>query len=160
MEASRQRIYDILSEVLDPEVPVLSVLDMGIVREVNVEGDQVEVVVTPTYSGCPATKVIEDQILAALRQAGYAQAKTRTSLFPPWTTDWMSEEGKRKLKEYGIAPPVGKADSDAFEPSRPVPCPFCGSADTQLKSLFGSTACKALFTCGDCRQPFEHFKCI
>jgi ring-1,2-phenylacetyl-CoA epoxidase subunit PaaD len=155
----------VLRQVPDPEVPVLSVCDLGIVREVRVQGGGVEVVLTPTYSGCPATEVIAQSVRDALTAAGFAPVTLTTLRAPAWTTDWISEEGRRKLREYGIAPPGGHAA--AHEGAVPirirvrgVDCPRCGSADTERLSAFGSTACKALYRCRACREPFEHFKPI
>ena len=159
-------LWDVLREVLDPEVPALSVVDLGIVRGIEVEGDDVTVTVTPTYSGCPAMREIEREILAALGRAGHPRAAVRTVYSPPWTTDWISDEGRRKLREYGIAPPgPAPADDETLVSITPraraaIPCPFCGSASTSLKSEFGSTACKAMLFCDECRQPFEAFKAI
>ena len=159
-------LWDVLREVLDPEVPALSVVDLGIVRDVEVVGDDVTVTVTPTYSGCPATREIEREIRAALARAGHPDAVVRTVYSPPWTTDWISDEGRRKLREYGIAPPGPAPAEDeplvSISPRRraTVPCPFCGSSHTALKSEFGSTACKSMLFCEECRQPFEAFKAI
>ena len=156
----------VLGEVLDPEVPVLSVVELGIVREVQVTPDAVTVVVTPTYSGCPAIKVIEDDILAALRAHGHADARVRTTFSPPWTTDWIGEEARAKLRAYGIAPPTPTTDGGGLvqllrrAAVSPTACPFCGSSRTTLRSEFGSTACKAMHYCDECRQPFEAFKAI
>jgi ring-1,2-phenylacetyl-CoA epoxidase subunit PaaD len=148
-----------LAGVPDPELPALSVLDLGIVRAVaELDDGTLEVTLTPTYSGCPATEVIEASVLAALAPIGPAQA--RTQLAPAWTTDWISDEGQRKLREYGIAPPGRCADTTPIRIVRRVPCPRCGSAYTERLSAFGATACKALYRCLDCREPFEHFKPI
>jgi ring-1,2-phenylacetyl-CoA epoxidase subunit PaaD len=150
-----------LETVLDPEVPVLSVVELGIVREVAVTGDRVSVTLTPTYSGCPAMRVIESEIEAALRNAGFTLVELKTVYAPPWTTDWITEPAKQKLRDYGIAPP-GPAPVEPLVrlggPARQAVCPFCGSPNTVLQSEFGATACKSLFTCRSCRQPFEHFK--
>jgi ring-1,2-phenylacetyl-CoA epoxidase subunit PaaD len=163
---TRDAVLRVLDDVLDPEVPVLSVVELGIVRDVEIIGDAVTVVVTPTYSGCPAIKVIEDDILAALRAHGHGDARVRTSFAPAWTTDWIGDEAKAKLRAYGIAPP-GPAEDDGGlvqllrrRTVEPTPCPYCGSARTTLRSEFGSTACKAMHYCDDCRQPFEGFKAI
>lgn len=160
---SRDAIYSALDEVMDPEVPVISVVELGIVRDVEVADEKVTVTVTPTYSGCPAMRVIEQDIQRALRELGCANVEVRTSYTPAWTTDWIPAEAREKLRAYGIAPP-GPADHDALVTigrRRPaVRCPFCGSLDTQLRSEFGSTACKAIHVCGSCRQPFEEFKPI
>lgn len=154
-------IWELLEQVHDPEVPVLTILDLGVVRGVTVDGKAVEVVITPTYSGCPAMNVIEIEIKAVLQENGF-QPTVKTVLSPPWTTDWLSEEGKRKLKEYGIAPPV-ESTSDKyalFSDEKEVPCPQCESLDTALVSQFGSTACKALYKCKSCLEPFDYFKCL
>lgn len=148
----KQHILDILEDVTDPEIPVISISDLGILREVNIENDQLEIVITPTYSGCPAMLEIEKNIHNALKSEGITDFKISTVLSPAWTTDWMSEEGKRKLKEYGIAPPNPTDESD-------IQCPNCGSQNTILVSQFGSTACKSLFKCEDCLEPFDYFKC-
>jgi ring-1,2-phenylacetyl-CoA epoxidase subunit PaaD len=161
-----EQAWRVLREVLDPEVPALSVVDLGIVREVLDDGDAIEVVLTPTYSGCPATEVIDAAVRSALDAAGLGPARTTLRRAPAWTTDWISADGKRKLREYGIAPP-GPVDAQAGAPIRlvrrhtpPVPCPRCGSTHTERLSAFGATACKALYRCIDCREPFEHFKPI
>ena len=164
------RAWAVLNTVLDPEVPALSVRDLGIVRDVlERAGDAaLEIVLTPTYSGCPATEVIEADVLAALELAGLGPARVTLRRAPAWTTDWISSEGRTKLREYGIAPP-GHIDLSAGVPMRfvgrrtaeaAVPCPRCGSASTERLSAFGSTACKALYRCVSCREPFEHFKPI
>jgi ring-1,2-phenylacetyl-CoA epoxidase subunit PaaD len=147
-----------LAEVPDPEVPALSVVDLGIVRGLReLDDGTLEVTLTPTYSGCPATEVIEAAVLAALAPLGPARACTQ--LAPAWTTDWISDEGRRKLRDYGIAPPGATATEPApIRIVRRVPCPRCGSTHTERLSAFGATACKALHRCLDCREPFEHFK--
>jgi ring-1,2-phenylacetyl-CoA epoxidase subunit PaaD len=162
------RAWAVLNQVPDPEVPVLSVCDLGIVREVLARGDGsggIEVVLTPTYSGCPATEVIAQSVHDALAAAGYAPVTISTRRAPAWTTDWISDDGRRKLRDYGIAPPTGNAAvHDGPRPirihARGVDCPRCGSAQTEKLSAFGSTACKALYRCLACREPFEHFKPI
>ena len=157
---TKEYIYDILSSVPDPEIPVLSVLDLGIVRDVKIEEGNITVVITPTYSGCPAMDAIAVNIKAALQDAGHPNITIETVLSPAWTTDWMSEEGKRKLKAYGIAPPEGSVDKNTLlAESRPIPCPRCESTNTELVSQFGSTACKSLYKCLDCFEPFDYFKC-
>ena len=160
---SRERMLAVLDTVMDPEVPVLSVMELGIIREVDVRDDVVHVTVTPTYSGCPAMRVIEDDIEAALRAHGAQDVKITTRHSPPWTTDWMPALAREKLRAYGIAPP-GAADHDApvsIGRRRPaVRCPFCGSPATEMRSEFGSTACKAIHVCTACAQPFEEFKAI
>ena len=157
----KEEILNILEAVTDPEIPVLTISDMGIVRDVKVSGDgAVEVVITPTYTGCPAMHAIEINIRSALQEQGFENVKVTTVLSPAWTTDWLSEDGKRKLKEYGIAPPIGSADKNSLlgEETK-VECPQCGSKNTKMVSQFGSTACKALFQCRECLEPFDYFKC-
>lgn len=163
---SREEVLAVLHEVPDPEVPVLSVVDLGIVRGVEIGADLVTVDVTPTYSGCPAMRVIERDIVAALEARGIP-AQVRTVFAPAWTSDWISEAGREALRAYGIAPPGPAPDAERFVPllrrgaPEPAPrCPFCGSANTVMRSTFGSTACKALAYCDACRQPFELFKAI
>jgi len=156
-------ILAILHEVKDPEVPVIDVVELGIVRGVEFVGDRLVVKVTPTYSGCPATQVIEREIIAALRRHGFEQVEVKTVFNPPWTTDWIAEEGRQKLKAYGIAPPGKAAEVELVTlggPTRTVPCPYCGSSNTKRESEFGSTACKSIHVCDGCHQPFEHFKAI
>lgn len=159
----KAQILEYLKEVKDPEVPVVDVVELGVVRKVVIENGQVQIDLTPTYSGCPAMKVMEQDILAALKSRGIENVSIKTVFFPPWTTDWMSDETKQKLKAYGIAPP-GKVAAPDLNPlhwqEKKTPCPFCDSEDTRLTSQFGSTACKALYYCNSCQQPFEHFKCI
>lgn len=161
MTAMREQIFAVLAGVRDPEVPVLSVIDLGIIRDVTLEGDTVEVKITPTYSGCPALKAIEQNIIDTLRDKGFPKSRVVTVYSPAWTTDWMSEEAKEKLRKYGIAPPQGTAPHDLVsiaKPQRALLCPFCNSSNTKLQSNFGSTSCKALYYCDGCHQPFEHFK--
>jgi ring-1,2-phenylacetyl-CoA epoxidase subunit PaaD len=168
-ESRVERAWDVLATVLDPEVPALSVRDLGIVRDVVDHGDALEVVLTPTYSGCPATEVIEHDVLAALEREGLGPARATLRRAPAWTTDWITDEGRRKLNEYGIAPP-GPVAPEAGVPIRivgrrrrvleQVACPRCGSTHTERLSAFGSTACKAMYRCISCREPFEHFKAI
>jgi ring-1,2-phenylacetyl-CoA epoxidase subunit PaaD len=150
-----------LDDVKDPEVPVLSVVELGIIRGVDADGRRVAVTITPTYSGCPAMKVIEDDIREALARAGFDDIGIRTVYSPAWTTDWIPEPAREKLRAYGIAPPAPTTADDLVpfgRTVRAVKCPFCGSPNTVLESEFGATACKALFVCRSCRQPFEHFK--
>jgi ring-1,2-phenylacetyl-CoA epoxidase subunit PaaD len=158
---SAEQAWDVLSRVADPEIPVISVTELGVVRDVRAAGDAVEVVVTPTYSGCPATEVIERSIVDALREAGAGEVRVRTRLAPAWTTDWIAPEAQEKLRRYGIAPPgaaAGAAQPLAFVPR--INCPLCGSGNTERLSAFGATACKALYRCRACREPFEYFKPI
>lgn len=158
-------IWKLLESVTDPEVPVLSVIDLGIVRNVQIlasdlkEGNLVEITITPTYSGCPAMDMIGANIRMALLQNGFSNIKIITVLSPAWTTDWMSEAGKGKLKAYGIAPPMGKNFDQQSLENTIVQCPNCDSQDTRLVSEFSSTSCKAFYVCNTCKEPFEHFKC-
>lgn len=168
----KETIYSYLAEIKDPEIPVLSIIDLGIVREVKlqspplgaclpagtdgeIEDGEIEVIITPTYTGCPAMDMITADIRMELVKLGFTKIKITQSLSPAWTTDWMSEEGKRKLQEYGIAAP----DKRFTVPKDGVECPLCHSNDTRLVSEFGSTACKALYQCNDCKEPFDYFKC-
>jgi len=157
------RAWDVLQGVLDPEVPALSVCDLGIVRDVIAAPEGLEIVLTPTYSGCPATEVIEQSVIDAVNGAGLGPVRVTLQRAPAWTTEWISDAGRRKLREYGIAPPSGHAAVNQERPIRLVPrqaieCPRCGSKDTERLSAFGSTACKALYRCIACREPFEYFK--
>lgn len=155
----RQRAWDAAASVVDPEIPVLTIADLGVLRDVVLDGDHVEVAITPTYSGCPAMNMIALEIEVALERAGFSRPKVRTVLSPAWTTDWMSEEGRRKLHAYGIAPPQDSNSRRALFGEQAVTCPQCGSANTELLSEFGSTSCKALWRCRACREPFDYFKC-
>lgn len=157
-----EQIWSILATVNDPEVPVLSVIDLGIIRNINIDADTVEIIITPTYSGCPAMDMIAMNIRLALAEHGYRKVKITSVLSPAWTTDWMTEDGKRKLKEYGIAPPNPKqqvCNDNLFAADEAVQCPHCNSYHTHRVSEFGSTACKALYQCDDCMEPFDYFKC-
>jgi len=159
---TEKEIWHLLEEVFDPEIPVLNVVEMGIVREVNIQGENVEVVITPTYSGCPAMRTIEEDIEEVLKEKLIDHYTVRTVLSPPWTTDWMTEEAREKLRSEGISPPQrGSADKNLLMGKlRDVKCPRCGSHDTQMISQFGSTACKSLYKCMSCLEPFDYFKCI
>ena len=157
---TRDEILGWLAAVPDPEIPVLSITDLGIVRDVTV-GDTVVVALTPTYSGCPATEVIEQSVIETLRRHGIEGVSIERVLSPPWTTDWISDEGREKLRAYGIAPPGSAASKrQHLRGRRAVACPRCGSENTELVSEFGSTACKASWKCSECLEPFEYFKCI
>ena len=164
---SVKQAWEILEQVTDPEIPVLSILDLGIVRDIKLNGNEIEVIITPTYSGCPAMDVIAMNIRIALLQNGYKNIKLTQQLSPAWTTDWLTEKGKQKLKAYGIAPPQSRSDgppSDRiakllFHEDVNIECPLCHSRNTRLLSQFGSTACKALYQCNDCKEPFDYFKC-
>ncbi|MDB5224049.1 MAG: phenylacetate-CoA oxygenase, PaaJ subunit [Chitinophagaceae bacterium] len=159
-------IWQILEKITDPEIPILSIVDLGIVRDVKIspsllveKGQGVEVFITSTYSGCPAMDMISMNIKMELLQHGFTNIKITQQLSPAWTTDWMTERGKEKLQQYGIAPPVGKVMDQQFLDDLKVECPQCHSKNTKLLSEFGSTACKALFQCQDCKEPFDYFKC-
>lgn len=156
------KVWNILKNVSDPEIPVLTVVDMGVVRNVEEQDGKLIVSITPTYSGCPAMNEIESNIRWALEEAGYNEVEVKTLISPPWTTDWMTEEGKQKLQEYGIAPPEGSSadKSVLFGEAKKVMCPRCKSRNTKMISQFGSTACKALYQCEDCKEPFDYFKCL
>ena len=173
---SIDQVWAWLDEIEDPEIPVISIVDLGIVRGVSCKNDDAGgewlVTITPTYSGCPATHVIAQSVVDRLAERGLQRVRLETRIAPAWTTDWMSEDGKRKLRSYGIAPPTGLAAEQAFsvldigrgprpEPTLPpLPdCPRCGSAEVSLTSQFGSTPCKALYRCKACLEPFDHFKC-
>lgn len=154
-------LIPILEQVSDPEIPVLTIIDMGVVRSAVIENNVVFIEITPTYSGCPAMDVIGDDIKAALKKAGY-NSKIELVLSPAWTTDWITPRGRKALREYGIAPPLdAEADKEALLGNKKlVKCTNCGSINTKLVSQFGSTACKALFKCKDCQEPFDYFKCL
>lgn len=164
---AEQKIWVLLESVTDPEVPVLSVLDLGIIRKVTLEqtadGEPKPIItITPTYSGCPAMDVISMSIRMVLLEAGFKQIEIKQVLSPAWTTDWMTAAGKDKLKAYGIAPPQYKqavCTPDVFQEEEAIQCPQCNSWNTKLVSQFGSTACKALYKCEDCKEPFDYFKC-
>jgi ring-1,2-phenylacetyl-CoA epoxidase subunit PaaD len=162
----KQKIWSILGTVVDPEVPVLTITDLGIVRDVILNspsgGGGIEVIITPTYTGCPAMDMIAMNIKMVLLENGFKNIKVTSVLSPAWTTDWMTEDGKRKLKEYGIAPPNPRqqaCNNDLFAPHEAVQCPHCNSHLTHRIGEFGSTACKALYQCDDCKEPFDYFKC-
>lgn len=162
-ELRKEQVWEILEAVKDPEIPVVSVVEMGLIREVRLEqaaqeGVRVEVTLTPTFSGCPAIGVMQEEIRTRLRQAGAAEVEVRLTLSPPWTSDWITPEAREKLRLFGLAPPPqhgGKIDLALIDV---VTCPYCGSQDTRLQNSFGSTLCRAIFTCNTCRQPFEQFK--
>lgn len=163
MSDVKDKIWSVLSTIPDPEVPAISITELGVVRKVELDGDKVIVTITPTYTGCPAMKVFSDDIIAQLKKKGFSSVEIKTVFDPPWTTAWISDEAREKLRKYGIAPPIrGTEDKGELFASGPkvVPCPRCGSHHTYLKSQFGSTACKALYFCDDCVEPFEYFKCI
>jgi ring-1,2-phenylacetyl-CoA epoxidase subunit PaaD len=156
-----ERAWAAAASVVDPEIPVLTIEDLGVLRNVSIAQDGApEVSITPTYSGCPAMNVIALEVELALARAGIANGRVKTVLSPAWTTEWMSEEGRRKLRDYGIAPPAPKATRRALFGVGAIACPRCGSGDTERLAEFGSTACKALWRCRSCREPFDYFKCI
>ncbi len=159
---TKERILELLDYVKDPEIPAINVLELGVVRQVEVEPDGKAIVtITPTYTGCPAMDVMAADIKKELLEAGVPAVEVKMSLSPAWTTDWITETGKRRLKEYGIAPPEKTADIRALKGELPVvQCPQCGSINTVMLSPFGSTACKALWKCNDCLEPFDQFKCL
>lgn len=146
---SAKEILELISQIPDPEIPVITIRELGILREVNVKGNHVEVVITPTYSGCPAMKQIEEDIILKLKENRIENVTVKTVYHPAWTTDWITEETKEKLSNFGIAPPTKKQ----------VKCPRCHSENTEQISQFGSTACKAIYRCNDCKEPFDYFKC-
>ncbi|SIO65901.1 ring-1,2-phenylacetyl-CoA epoxidase subunit PaaD [Bradyrhizobium erythrophlei] len=155
----RQRAWNAAAQVVDPEIPVLTIADLGVLRDVAVSDGHVEVAITPTYSGCPAMNMIALEIELALEREGFQKPNIRTVLSPAWTTDWMTDDGRRKLREYGIAPPQAGSGRRALFGEQQVACPQCGSVDTEVLSEFGSTSCKALWRCKNCREPFDYFKC-
>jgi ring-1,2-phenylacetyl-CoA epoxidase subunit PaaD len=159
---SVEHIKALLEEVTDPEIPVLTIMDMGVVRAVRLSGTDVAIDLTPTYSGCPAMQTIEAEIRACLTKNGYGNIEVKEVLHPAWTTDWLTEKGKQKLEEYGISPPEGKSQDKSLLTSEPkqVKCPRCKSRDTEMISQFGSTACKSLYKCHACLETFDYFKCI
>jgi ring-1,2-phenylacetyl-CoA epoxidase subunit PaaD len=158
---SREQIYNWLEEVSDPEIPVLSVIDLGVVRDAQLINGDWLITITPTYSGCPAMKTMEEDILSKLKEKGISSAKVELVLAPAWSTDWLSENGRIKLREYGIAPPEHEVDKSVlFAEPTVVPCPKCHSRNTRMVSQFGSTACKAFYQCNDCQEPYDYFKCL
>ncbi|MDM7990137.1 1,2-phenylacetyl-CoA epoxidase subunit PaaD [Arthrobacter sp. zg-Y877] len=152
--------WDVAATVCDPEIPVLTIEDLGVLRRVEISGDRVQVAITPTYSGCPAMDAIRSDVTAALRAAGYPAVSVSLELAPAWTTDWMSSAGKAKLDAYGIAPPSGRAAAGPVRVGLSVKCPQCSSLNTHELTRFGSTSCKALWVCGECREPFDYFKVL
>ena len=153
-----QAVWDIAATVVDPEVPVLTIEDLGVLRAASIDGSQVTVDITPTYSGCPAIDAMRDDIVSALSAAGYAEVRVRQVLAPAWTTDWMSSAGRAKLEEFGIAPPAPHNSDGSVNLGLGIRCPHCGSLHTRQLSRFGSTSCKALYVCQRCQEPFDYFK--
>ncbi|MDG2041910.1 MAG: phenylacetate-CoA oxygenase subunit PaaJ [Bacteroidia bacterium] len=159
----KDKIWKLLEEIPDPEIPVLSIHDLGIVRKIDEIKDEIIVTITPTYSGCPAMNRFEADIVTTLNKYGYARVSIETTYDPPWTTDWLSEEAKKKLQDYGIAPPEQKTTDKAallVDDRKSVTCPQCRSTNSKMISQFGSTACKSLYQCNECMEPFDYFKCI
>ncbi|MEV7473765.1 1,2-phenylacetyl-CoA epoxidase subunit PaaD [Pseudarthrobacter oxydans] len=163
-QTPRQKAWDIAATVVDPEIPVLSIADLGILRDVEVRDGKVKVTITPTYSGCPAMDAIRDDVKTAFAKEGYQDVEVDLVLSPAWTTDWMTDAGKQKLQEYGIAPPTGKSHAarhaGPIRLTMAVKCPQCASLNTKELTRFGSTSCKALYVCQDCKEPFDYFKVL
>lgn len=160
---TKEQVWEFLSEIPDPEIPVITITELGVVRKVELDGENAIITITPTYTGCPAMKMFEDDIVSNLKAKGFKTVTIKMVFSPAWTTNWMSDFAKEKLRKYGIAPPIdGTEDKGVLFSSdkKIVPCPRCNSKTTELKSQFGSTACKALYQCKNCLEPFDHFKCI
>lgn len=156
-----EQVWEALHEVKDPEIPVVSVVEMGIVRNVEASGENVTVAMTPTFSGCPALGVMKSDITLKLRELGFEKVEVRTVLSPPWSTDWITDEAKQKLADFGIAPPAPATDDGLIQLElSPAQCPRCGSFDTTTRNTFGPTLCKSMHTCNSCREPFEAFKSL
>lgn len=155
--AETARLFELLSSVVDPEIPVLTLQDLGVLRDISVTDGEVKVSITPTYAGCPAMETMRADIESTLAAAGYERVIVRQNLSPAWSTDWMTQSGREKLRAYGIAPPVS---TSCGKPDGHIECPQCNSTGVKRISEFGSTACKALYQCQDCREPFDYFKCI
>ena len=159
---SSEEIYNLISEIPDPEIPVINIVELGVLRKVEVSNSEVVIYITPTYSGCPAMKQMEDDIVKLLNNKGFKKVVVKTVYQPPWTTDWISKEARLKLFEYGIAPPLKTSQDKSllYSIGKKIKCPRCKSSDTDLISQFGSTACKALYRCNACLEPFDYFKCL
>jgi len=157
-DAAELAVWELAATVVDPEVPVLTIEDLGVLRSVTIDGDTVTVEITPTYSGCPAVDAIRDDIVSVLASAGYERVRVLQVLAPVWTTDWMSAAGRSKLEEYGIAAPVARGTGGAINLGLGIRCPHCGSMHTREVSHFGSTSCKSLYVCQRCQEPFDYFK--
>lgn len=163
MNRDEQHIYDLIRDIPDPEIPVLTIVDLGVIRKVTQKADEFVITITPTYTGCPAMNQFEDDILKTLADHDVNNARIETQYEPAWTTDWMSDHAKQKLQDYGIAPPQEKTSDKNYiigKEKKRVICPQCKSDDTKMISQFGSTACKALYQCNNCKEPFDYFKCI
>lgn len=157
-ELTSESIWQLLAEIKDPEIPVVSLVEMGMIRQVGLEDGRVVVVLSPTFAGCPALQVMQTEIKQRLHQAGAQSVEVRLSLTPPWTTDWITPQGRAKLKEFGLAPPAIHAGRLELALQQPVACPYCGSTRTEVKNDFGPTLCRAILYCHNCQQPFEQFK--
>ncbi len=157
-DLTSQEVWEILEEVKDPEIPVVSVVEMGLIRQVALDENQVIVRMTPTFAGCPALQVMRSEIETRLHQAGAENVRVQFTLSPPWTTDWITLEARKKLKDFGLAPPPPHRDNFDLLLQDTAICPYCNSENTQLKNDFGSTLCRAIYVCKDCKQPFEQFK--
>ena len=162
LDKKEERVWNLLGEIPDPEIPVITIVDLGIVRDVSVKNSSVVVEITPTYSGCPAYEPIEKEIISKLTAKGFENVEIKKTLSPAWTTDWMSDEAKEKLRKYGIAPPENSTSDKSvlLGKKKNIVCPHCGSDKTEMISMFGSTACKAIYRCNNCTEPFDYFKCI
>ena len=163
MSLSKEYILSLLSEIPDPEIPVITIVELGVIRDIQViDATTIELKITPTYSGCPAMKQIEDDVRKKLTEHGFISVTINTIFSPPWTTDWINAEAKEKLRQYGIAPPETTTEDKSWltGKTKSIACPRCKSTNTKLISQFGSTACKALYQCSDCLEPFDYFKCI
>lgn len=158
MSDPQEAIWQALAKIMDPEIPVVSLVEMGIIRDVEADGGAARVTITPTFAGCPALAVMQREIRDALHNLGYTQTEVPVRLAPPWSTDWIQPEARRKLQQFGIAPPPMHHGNVALVLLEPVECPYCGSPDTSLQNSFGSTPCRMIFTCRACRQPFERIK--
>lgn len=160
---TKEQVWEWLSVIPDPEIPVITITELGVVRNVELTKEKAIITITPTYTGCPAMQLFEDEIVKTLHQKGIKNVEIQMVYTPAWTTDWINDEALEKLRKYGISPPIkGSQDKGILFSNGPkeVPCPQCGSKNTTLKSQFGSTACKALYSCNDCLEPFDYFKCI
>ncbi|MEO8762413.1 MAG: 1,2-phenylacetyl-CoA epoxidase subunit PaaD [Bacteroidia bacterium] len=159
---NQETILSFLQEIPDPEIPVITIVELGVIRKINISENAVEVELSPTYSGCPAMKQMETDIVATLKKHGIENVSIKTVYTPAWTTDWISPDAKEKLRKYGIAPPQEHTTDKSFitGKTKQIKCPRCGSLHTEMVSQFGSTACKALYKCKDCLEPFDYFKCI
>lgn len=161
MEHSKDEIWSLIKDIPDPEIPVITIEELGVLRDIELDEEGVRVVITPTYTGCPAMRLFEDEIMKVLNENGI-RASIKTVYAPAWTTDWITDSAKEKLRKGGIAPPQGKSfdKSSLTGADKKIKCPLCGSHNTKMVSQFGSTACKALYQCQDCQEPFDYFKCI